>query len=130
MADGHMNNLISMPFNWAKERWVMIYIFSDQSANLFGYGAYASGVGSEYFEERASGSFNMDTFAGSYKMRIGSRNDNIQPVSNLRKLLIFKGTAIHASSTTHSINDLLESELVNHLGIDCPQLLATLNPAC
>ena len=40
----------------------------------------------------------MDTYADTHEMRIGTKNNNKEPVSNLRKLIIFKGTAIHSTS--------------------------------
>ena len=85
----------------------MVYIFSDQSANKFGFGAYSPGVGAEYFEYLATGTFNFDSFT-SYKMRIGTQNDDTEPVSNFRKLLIFKGTAIYSASSD-TIDQLLQS---------------------
>ena len=106
---GHINSSLSISSGWAKFQWVMIYLFSDETANKYGFGAYAPGVGAEYFEQSASGTFNMDTFAGSYKMRMGTKNDDSLPVSNLRKMLIFKGTAIHSSSS-HTIDNLLTSK--------------------
>ena len=108
IADGHINDVMSMTDGWFKDQWVMCYIFSDQSANKYGFGAFAPGVGSEYFEKSATGTFDLDTYAGSYKMRIGTRSDDSQPVSNLRKILLFKGTAIHSTSA-NTINDLLLS---------------------
>lgn len=97
-----------MDSGWAREQWVMLYIFSDQNANKYGFGAFAPGVGVEYFEYSVTGTFNMDSYS-SYKMRIGTRTDDKEPISNLRKLLIFKGTSIHSTSTD-TIDDLLWSK--------------------
>ena len=85
----------------------MCYIFSDQTANKYGFGAFAPGVGGQYFEKSTAGTFDMDTYAGSYEMRIGTRNDDSKPLSNLRKLLLFKGTAIHSTSVSTVYNLLL-----------------------
>ena len=74
---------------------MMVYIFSDKSANKYGYGTFAPGVGTQYYEYSIVGTFNMDAYAVSNSMRIGTKNDDKDPISNLRKLLIFKGTAIH-----------------------------------
>ena len=63
-------------------------------------------MGAEYFEYSVTGTFNMDSHS-SYKMRIGTRNDGKEPLSNMRKLLIFKGTAIHSSSSD-TIDALLQ----------------------
>ena len=41
----------------------------------------------------------MDTYAGTHVMRMGTKNNDQEPVSNLRKLIIFKGTAIHSTPT-------------------------------
>ena len=67
-------------------------------------------MGVEHFEYSEPGPYDMDASAGSYRMRIGTRNDGKEPVSNLRKLLIFKGTAIHSTSID-SIDNLLQSKL-------------------
>ena len=109
MKGGHVNSAMSMPSGWAKHQWVMLYLFSDEAANKYGFGAYAPGAGAEYFEHSAAGTFDMDTYAGSNQMRIGTKNDNTSAASNLRKMLIFKGTAIHSTSSD-TVDDLLESE--------------------
>ena len=44
MMEGHVDYDFDMPLNWAKMQWVMIYIFSDQNANKYGFGAYAPGL--------------------------------------------------------------------------------------
>ena len=106
---GHAAADLLLPDDWAKHQWVMLYLFSDEAANKYGFGAYVPGVGAEYFEHSAAGTFDMDTYAGSYKMRMGTRNSDDEPLSNLRKMLIFKGTAIHSTSSD-TVDDLLESE--------------------
>ena len=62
-------------------------------------------------------------------MRLGSKNYDNEFVSNLRKLLIFKGTAVHSSSTD-SRADLLTSKWILIAGVDCPRLIVTTFPAC
>ena len=76
MMDGQIHQNLSMPTYWAKNQWVMIYIFSDEANNKYGFGTYAPGVGAEYFEKSASGTFNMDSYGGSHQMRMGSKNDD------------------------------------------------------
>ncbi len=93
------------------DQWVFLYIFSDISGNKHGFGAFAPGVGAEYFEDSTSGAYDMSTYEGSYKMRIGSKYNNEEPVTNLRVLQIYKGVAIHSSSAD-SIDDVLNSKLV------------------
>ena len=80
-----------MTTDWAKGSWVMIYIFSTSS--LHGVGAYIPGEA--IIESTNSGSYDMTSFESSKIIRIGSKNNNTQGLSNLRKLLIFKGTGIH-----------------------------------
>lgn len=51
----------------------------------------------------------MDIYASSsYQMRMGTKNKDTEPVSNLRKILIYKGTAVHSTSA-NSVEDLLKS---------------------
>ena len=45
MMDGHVDYDMTMPTDWAKDQWVMVYIFSDEAANKYGFGTYAPGVG-------------------------------------------------------------------------------------
>ena len=47
----------------------------------------------------------------------------------MRKLLIFKGTAIHSSSS-NTLADLLNSKNSPKSGIECPKILVTNSPAC
>lgn len=63
------------------------------------------------------------------KMRIGSKYEDDEFVSNLMKILIFKSTAIHSSST-NSIADVLNSKWDLIQGVDCPRLIVTTFPAC
>ena len=65
MTKNHLVGSLSMPNDWYKDQWVMVYIFSDESANKYGFGTYAPGVGAEYFEMSESGTFDMDIFGGS-----------------------------------------------------------------
>ena len=55
-----------MPTDWAKDQWVMVYIFSDQTANKYGFGAFVPGVGAQYFEKSATGTFDMEVYAGTH----------------------------------------------------------------
>ena len=89
----------------------MVYIFSDESANKYGFGAFAPGAGNEYYEMSDTGSFDMDVYVGSKQMRIGTNNLGKESVSNLRKILMFKGTAIHSTST-NTIDELLLSKIL------------------
>ncbi len=43
-------------------------------------------------------------------MRFGTKNDDGEPSSNLRKVVIYKGTAVHSTSTDTRA-DLLNSKL-------------------
>ena len=98
-----------MPTNWAKKQWVMVYIFSDQIANKYGFGAFVPNVETQYYEKIATGTYDMAMHSGSSKMRVGTSNSGEEPLSNLRKMLIFKDTAIHATSAT-SLSQLLRSK--------------------
>lgn len=52
----------------------------------------------------------MDTYAAtSHQMRMGTKNSDTEAVSNLRKILIFKGTAVYSTST-NTVNDLIKSK--------------------
>ena len=119
MVTGFLVGTIAMPTDWAKDQWVMVYIFSDESANKYGFGAYAPGVGAQYFEKSDTGTFDMEVYAGSKTIRIGTSNFGDQAVSNVRKMVVFKGTAIHSTSTD-TIDDLLQSKNLFLSGIDCP----------
>ena len=59
--------------NWAKHRWVYVYVFSDEANTKRGFGAFVSGYGAEYFESTQNAYYDMDQHS-SDKMRIGSRN--------------------------------------------------------
>ena len=62
-------------------------------------------------------------------MRIGSREDDSQQLSNLRKMLIFKGAAYNQASG--EIPNILASKiLLTSLGVSCPNLATSSNPAC
>ena len=114
MEDGHLIGALSMPTDWAKDQWVMIYIFSDASADKYGFGAYAPGVGAEYFEKSDTGTFDMEGYVGgSAELRIGSGTYFDKVVLNARKMVVFKGTAIHSTSND-TIDDLLQSKHISH----------------
>ncbi len=55
MLEGLYIEKIAMPANWAYDRWVYIYMFSDAGANKKGFGAFAKGAGAEYFEQSQVG---------------------------------------------------------------------------
>ena len=74
MLNGHLVGSITTPSNWAKESWIMVYVFSDEAANKYGFGAYAAGAGAEYFEKSAAGTFDMDVFVGTKNIRFGTTN--------------------------------------------------------
>ena len=59
-----------------------------------------------YSESTWSGDYDLSPYAGSYQMIIGNSIWENHKLSNLRKLLIFSGTAIHSSSL-HTIVELL-----------------------
>ena len=44
MLHGHINAALSMPVDWAKKQWVMVYIFSDLIGNKYGFGAFVPNV--------------------------------------------------------------------------------------
>ena len=74
MVDGHLIAKLSMPTGWASDQWVMVYIFSDESANKYGFGAFVPGAGAEYFEKSDTGTFDMGVYGGSKEMRVGTNN--------------------------------------------------------
>lgn len=51
----------------------------------------------------------MDAYAGTHQIRIGTKNDDSEPLSNLRKILLYKGSAVH-SNAAGSIDALLQSK--------------------
>ena len=63
-------------------------------------------------------------------LRIGSKHDSTEPLSNLRAMRIYRTIAVHSSSTP-TIDDVLNSkEDFLTLGVTCPKLLVTSSPAC
>ena len=73
-----------------------------------GFGAYVPTLASPNFEETSSSSFDMSPYEGSYSVRVGSKNSDDEPTSLIRKMLTFKGTAIHSSSG-YTLTALLNS---------------------
>lgn len=71
LEQGFLVGSLSLAANWAKQSWVMVYLFSDAAASKYGYGAFARGQGSEYFENTASGTFDLSAHS-SETLRIGS----------------------------------------------------------
>ena len=65
---------MSVGTDWAKDRWVLIYLFSSVSDNLHGYGTYVAKFGQEYFESSTASTFSMIPYQGSHHFRFGSRN--------------------------------------------------------
>ena len=91
----HSDTMIIAP-DWAKNRWVYIYLFSKQS--LHGFGTFVPGVGSEYFESSTSGSYNLSPYGGSHFFRLGTKNSDSEPLSNFRKFIIYKGSSLHSQA--------------------------------
>ena len=84
---------------WDSQQWVYIYLFSDAAANQKGFGAYVPGVGSQKFEMTLAPAFDLTAYEGSYGMRLGTRINGAKNTHFIGKMLHFKGTAIHTSST-------------------------------
>ena len=49
MKDGYVKATLPIANSWAKDQWVMVYIFSDETANKYGFGAFVPRVGVKYF---------------------------------------------------------------------------------
>ena len=49
IADGFLVGLITVESFWTRDRWVYMYLYSDDSVPKFGFGAFAPAVGSEFF---------------------------------------------------------------------------------
>ena len=58
----------------------------------------------------------MSPYEATYSVRVGTKNNDQEPVSLLRKMLIFKGTAIHSSSA-NTIASLLNSNALFSLKV-------------
>lgn len=67
------------------------------------------GVGAEVWENTSSGLEDLSGQSGSFGMRIGSRTNDNEPVSLLRKMVIYTGQAFHSGSSP-SVVALLQSK--------------------
>ena len=103
---------ISIGQDWALNQWVFTYLYSEAASSEHGLGAFVRGVGTEYFEAQAAPAYNMEQHP-SGEFRIGSSPSDDQPLSNLRKMLIFKGVAYTQAS--NQIVDVLAGERATRL---------------
>ena len=74
----------------------------------------------------------MSPYEGSHFIRLGTKNNDLENVSSIRKMVIFKGLAISQSSTSPSIDDVLNCKRITHtLDADCPKITTSATvPAC
>ena len=101
---------LTIEMEWDSFRWVYVYLFSDSALPKMGFGAYVPGVGAEKFEVSFVASLDLAPYEGTYGMRLGTRTNGAKNIHFIRKMLHFKGTAIHTTST-NTLEDLLNSRL-------------------
>ena len=77
----------------------------------------------------SSSVLDLTPYEGSYGMRLGTRTNGAKNLHLLRKMLHFKGTAIHTASAD-TIEDLVNSKACLLVGVDCPRLIVSSTPAC
>ncbi len=70
----------------------------------------------------------MDTYLSDF-IRIGTSLLGAKPLSNLRKMMIYGGTAFH-STASESVTELLNSKTGMRAGVDCPRLIVSAVPSC
>lgn len=85
-----------------------VYFFSDASANQKGFGAYVPGGVTQVWESASVGTEDLTSISGSYGMRIGTRSNGNEPLSLLRKMVIYTGQA-YSKHSSPSLVDLLLS---------------------
>ena len=44
MLDGFYKHTLNIEQNWAKQQWVYVYVFSDGTADIRGFGAFVRNV--------------------------------------------------------------------------------------
>ena len=74
--------------------WVYIYIYSDATNSKIGNGGYGIELTPPLREYSEPGTFDMAAYEGNHFLRVGSKNDDTQNLSTIRKLVVFKGIAI------------------------------------
>ena len=80
--------------NWALRSWVYIYLYSDGVNSIKGFGCYTTDFSPPLNELTQPGTFDMAAYEGNHFLRVGTKNNDSQNVSTIRKLVVFKGRAI------------------------------------
>ena len=97
-----------------------------------GFGGYSPTAATPVSEYSEPGSFDMAPYEGNHYVRIGTKNNDGEPLGAIRKMVVFKGVAISETSTSPSIDDVLNCKWIDiQLDSECPKIIVSATqPAC